>query len=319
MSEMLKDGGTIAEPGESAASTALLVWWIVDSGRGSQLGGMLINMAAYFKAIGKESVMESKQVKDAITKATEMNPGRPLPKTTGNAELAKRFLALVPEMAHTDFIGKRDVLLGSLEIMSGARIGELADAQAAHGCLAGNMAIVTFVGGEGVEKPPRVEIGDVFVEHLNETSKTELGRVICVRGTSRGPAQVQLERALREYWLAADFPMADTVLESGWSIERPDWWVVQVPVHALRFDPPMRKRLEEWLSVSKVGQVLEHAKALKGDIARLVGSRDPRESKQFVNVVGSSLHGPAIDRASAELTAINVRFSIEKGPLLMKR
>ena len=48
MSEMLKDGGTMAEPGESAASTALLVWWIVDSGRGSQLGGMIIKMTAYF-------------------------------------------------------------------------------------------------------------------------------------------------------------------------------------------------------------------------------------------------------------------------------
>ena len=279
---------------------------------------MLINMAVYFKAIGKSNVMESQQVKDAIIKATELNPGRPLPKTTGNSELAKRFLAVMPEEAYTDFIGKRDVLLGSLEIMSGARIGELADAQVAHGCLAGNMAIVTFVGGEGIETPPRVEIGDVFVEHLNETSKTELGRVICVRGTSRGPAKVQLERALREYWLAADFPMADTVLENGWSIERPDWWVVQIPVHALRFDQAMRRRLEEWLSASKVGRVAENAKALKGDIARLVEGKDPKESKQFINVVGGSLGGPALDRAAAELTAIGVRFSIEKGPLLMK-
>ena len=135
--------------------------------------------------------------------------------------------------------------------------------------------------------------------HLNETSKTELGRVICVRGTSRGPAKVQLERALREYWLAADFPMADTVLENGWSIERPDWWVVQIPVHALRFDQAMRRRLEEWLSASKVGRVAENAKALKGDIARLVEGKDPKESKQFINVVGGSLGGPALDSRGA--------------------
>ena len=90
-------------------------------------------------------------------------------------------------------------------------------------------------------------------------------------------------------------------MENGWSIERPDWWVAQVPVHALRFDPDMRGRLEEWLSASKVGRVAENAKALKGDITRLVEGKDPKESKQFINVVGGSLDGPALDRAAAEL------------------
>ena len=62
----------------------------------------------------------------------------------------------------------------------------------------------------------------------------------------------------------------------------------------------------------------ENAKALKGDIKRLVEGKDPNESNQFVNVIGGSLSGPALDRTAAELTAIGVRFSIEKGPLLMK-
>ena len=128
-----------------------------------------------------------------------------MPKKTGSSELARRFLAAIPKFTHTYFIECRERLLGSLEVASGARIGELAGT--GHACLAGNMAIVTFCGGEGFEPPPNVAIGDVFVEHLNETSKTELGRLICVRGTTRGVAKVELEGALRAYWEAADFEM----------------------------------------------------------------------------------------------------------------
>ena len=61
---------------------------------------------------------------------------------------------------------------------------------------------------------------------------------------ARGPgaARAGAARVLGRRRLPDDFP---TVLENGWSIERPDWWVVQVPVHALRFDTGMRDRLED--------------------------------------------------------------------------
>ena len=72
MREALKEGGTMAQPGESASATAAMVWWIVLSGRGSQLGALLINMGAYFEATGRGEVMKAQQVLDAIEKAKEM-------------------------------------------------------------------------------------------------------------------------------------------------------------------------------------------------------------------------------------------------------
>ena len=215
-------------------------------------------------------------------------------------------------------MSKRERLMGALEICSGARIGELAGAQSGHGCFANNMAIVTFVGGEGIASPPRVCVGDEFVEHLNETSKTGLGRVMCVRGETRGPARVKLADALRAYWAATDMPMAEDRHEKGWKVERPNWWVLQLSVNQLRFDPSSQKEVEAWLDASGVGQVNNNAQAIRTDLKRLLKATDPKEGQMFVNVVGGSLNGPAMDRASAELMARGVPHTVEMGPLLMK-
>jgi len=276
-------------------------------------------MEAHFKAIKKEAVMKHPAVLATIKKAREMNPGRSLPKTTGNSELVRRFLETIGEMAYTPFIGARDALLGCCEVVGGERVSELCGAQTGHGVLANDMAIVTWEGGEGLKPPPRVAAGDVFVEHLNDTSKTELGRVICVRGESRGPARVRIEAALRRYWRVAKLPMAAEVRAGGWLVERPNFWVIQVGLHALRFDEALRDSLSEWLVATKVRPVHEVGARLATELKRLLGAQNPVESMMFLNVLGGPLTGDAsMTLASRELTERGIAFTLQKGPLLMK-
>ena len=318
LSEALSDGGTMAEPGDSESSTAAMIWWIITSGRGSQLAGILLNMRAYFVSVKKESVMDCEVVKAAVMKAVEMNPGRPLPKTTGTSELARRFFEVIPLEAHTEMIGLRESLTSECEVMFGDRIGALAGAQVGHGVFANHMAITTWVGGKDLVLPPHVSSGDVFVEHVNDTSKTSLGRVVCCRGESRGPARVQLADTLREYWRVAGLPLSEPVILGGFRIERPDFWVVQLGTTGLRLAPERMASVRTWLVTTKVATVRSVGNQLNAELRRLCEGKNPKESQMFLNVVGGALAGPEIQTASLELTALGVPFTVTKGPLLMK-
>ena len=79
------------------------------------------------------------------------------------------------------------------ECDTGARIGELAGAQVGHGVFADHYSIMRWAGehtnadGEVQrwDPPPGVSTGDIFCEHDNETSKTDVPRVMCVVGRTR--------------------------------------------------------------------------------------------------------------------------------------
>ena len=124
------------------------------------------------------------------------------------------------------------------------------------GCLfANHMAITTWVGGDGMVRPPNVSVGDVFVEHVNDTSKTVLGRVVCCRGESRGPARVHLAALPRDYWRLAAMPLAETVVVGGFRIERPDFWVVQLGTTGLRLSPERMALVRGWLETTRIATV----------------------------------------------------------------
>ena len=142
--------------------------------------------------------------------------------------------------------------------------------------------------------------------------------MICIRGATRGPVAVQVEAALRTYWEAAEFTMEQDKYVDGWKIEKPNFWVIQLSIQGLRFNMARRMTVENWLRTSKVGKVTELGSAISADIKRLTNAKDPKEAQGFVNVMGGSLHGPGLDRAAAELLALDVPFSVQKGPLLLK-
>jgi hypothetical protein len=62
-----------------------------------------------------------------------------------------------------------------------------------------------------------------------ESSKTKLGRCVSMVGTSKGPAEVELAQALRDWWAACGFHI-ESHTEEGWRVEGPSFWVVQIPL-----------------------------------------------------------------------------------------
>ena len=125
-------------------------------------------------------------MKQAVKKIRAVNPGVPQPVTSGTRRLARRVIELLPSVTSTEFIAAREVFMFSAECVTGARIGELAGAQVGHGVFADHYSIVSWVGehtnsaGEVTRwaPPPGVEPGDVLCEHDNETSKTDVLRVM---------------------------------------------------------------------------------------------------------------------------------------------
>ena len=120
--------------------------------------------------------------------------------TTGTRKLARAALDLIPKIASTKFIAARELFVLAAECVTGARIGKLAGAQVGHGVFANHYSEVTWKGmhtnaaGEVTkwDAPSGVSEGDSFCEHDNETSKTDVPRIMCVVAKTRGPAAIDL-------------------------------------------------------------------------------------------------------------------------------
>ena len=54
-------------------------------------------------------------------------------------------------------------------------------------------------------------VGEKFCEHDNETSKTDVPRVMCAVGKTRGVAAIDLAGALEEYWEVCGFTIVESV------------------------------------------------------------------------------------------------------------
>ena len=125
----------MAKPVDNAASMAAYLFWIIESGRGSQLEGHVVKLGSYLKDTGRDDavagrfLMKDPQVARALKRVKELNPGEPLPMTSGTRSLAGEILLSIPVEASTKFIGLRETAMFSLECVGGARIGEIAGAR----------------------------------------------------------------------------------------------------------------------------------------------------------------------------------------------
>ena len=181
------------------AAMAAYLFWIIESGRGSQLEGHVVKLGSYLKDTGRDDakkgrfLMKDPVVAKALKRVKELNPGESLPMTSGTRSLAAEVIKAIPEVASTKFIGAREQAMFSLECVGGARIGEIAGAQVGHGVFAVHMSVLQwrgeFVGEDGETRtwplPAGVGAGERFVEHDNETSKTGVSRVMSFRSSSR--------------------------------------------------------------------------------------------------------------------------------------
>jgi len=337
LNEVLKEGGAIAKPADNPASLAAMILWLVKSGRGSSLEGFEISFSSYLVGTGRENYFKHESVKKAMKKAKELNPSKPQPKTAATSALAAKVLELIPDEADTAFLEARETFMYGLEAVGGARIGEIAGAQVEHGVYADHMSILRWVGvqseavGDGGDEdegnatrraPPGVSVGDIFVEHDNETSKTNSSRVMCLVGKTTGPAQIELAKNLEKYWEACGFSIL-TEIEGGWQVRRPDFSVVQVSLFPLKNRPIILAKLEELLTkTTKIEEVKAVGKSLVAEVKRICRSKDPKDSKLFVNLLGfaakSEDESEMAKALADELKAIGIRSSVALGPLLMK-
>ena len=331
LNEVLADGGTMAKPVDNAAAMVSYLFWIIESGRGSQLEGHVVKLGAYLLDTGRDSVEDQRfllkepVVARALKRVKELNPSEPLPMTSGTVSLAREILATIPGEAVTTFIAAREKALFSLECVGGARIGELAGAQVGHGVFANHLVVIkwtsSYEDGAGQRHewplPAGVAEGERFVEHDNETSKTGVSRVMCLPGTTTGPAAVPLADTIEEYWAEAGIEV-DTVQEGGWSVQRPDFWVAQLHLLGLHRNAKKLQIVRRWFSASRVPQVRDRQTALGRELTRLTTSKDPSDTKMFLNVACGRRASAAVVTAMEELAALGVRAVIAPGPLFMK-
>jgi len=325
LNEKLQDGGSMAKPTDNAAALVAMLFWMVRSGRGSQLDSFLVSSTGYMIDTGRDNLYELPAVKRQVTKVKNINPGLPQPVTSGTSLLAKRTLELIPKKAATVFLERRERFMFSSECVTGARIGELAGAQVGHGVFANHYAIIEWKGfhvtpgGERLEwaPPPGVTIGDTFCEHDNETSKTDVPRVMCVVGETTGPAAIHLATALEEYWEVCGFDVVE-VMEGGWTVRRPNFMVVQIALQPLRRQAEKLASLTGWFMRSSVRQVRAKCSALQSEMHRLLSSKDPSENKMFLNVAGGPAGSEDLMTAIRELAEKGITATEMEGPLLMK-
>ena len=186
--------------------------------------------------------------------------------------------------------------------------------------MASGVAILTWVGG-GFEAPPSVSAGEEFVEGSTKTSKTKIGRCFTVVGETKGPAKVTLAKFLREYWSACGFEIT-TRLEEGWRVERPDFYVLQIPLMGVIHNSARMNSIRDWLGPStaatEIEQVRAAARPLKIELAAKARIKEPTDAKMFINVACGAKASADLQRARGELEKRGVATLIVKGPMIMK-
>ena len=321
LNSQLESGQGMAKPVDNAESFCALLEWMISSGRGHRLDSFLISAPAYFKDTQRTDLTKTDTVQRTVRKMKEINPTKSQPKTTGTSELLRETMLAVAEMADTPYIAVREVFSLAFEAVSGARCGEVYGAQMGHGVMANGVRILTWVGAEGYETPPTVTLGEVFVEVTTETSKTKLGRCFSMVGTTKGPAKVELEAALRAMWEVNGF-VIESRNEEGWKVEGPNFYVVQIPLMGVTVNETKVANLKAWLGTgakaSSVEAVTSVRQALGSELADKVRVKEPKVEKMFMNVLGGAKTDPRLQKAKAELRALGIASEIAKGPLIFK-
>ena len=187
--------------------------------------------------------------------------------------------------------------------------------------MANGVSILTWVGGEGYQRPATVVPGEAFVEIATETSKTKIGRCVTIVGTTKGPARVEVACALRAWWAACEMPIRIRV-EEGWRVESPDYWVVQIPLMGVTVSATKMDRIRAWLgngdAATSVERVSRVSTALLSELADKARVREPVAAKMFMNVLGGAKADPELARARHELRDLGIETELTKAPLIFK-
>ena len=96
-------------------------------------------------------------------------------------------------------------------------------------------------------------------------------------------AQVHVADLIEAYWEAAGLEI-DEVMEGGWLVRRPNFYVAQIHLLGLHRNTVILSKLRKWFRKTSIEQVRGKSAALGRELTRLVGSKDPSDSKMFLNM-----------------------------------
>jgi hypothetical protein len=173
----------------------------------------------------------------------------------------------------------RSRMLTVFEVLAGLRVGEATGD--GHGLAANDVCILKSLSGM------HAELG-VTIEGRIRDSKTGPGRYVNFVGTSF-VSKIPAEKYLRNLWSVQGLDTHTTV-DGGYSVERPDYTVIQVSLLGMRQADVDRLRvgLQKEMAAPTIFSISTQARISLGYLDRLLKAKDVAEERRYVNIAGGA-------------------------------
>ena len=202
---------------------------------------------------------------------------------------------------------KRTTALGVVEVMGGARVGEVCGGGDGHGALANDLCLMRPVGASPGDEGETCEL-------WVPDSKTSFARYVNFVGKSKGIG-IEAARSIRELWAEMGVKVKESV-EDGLMVERADYWVTRVSM--VDMTDAEVKKLQDTVARVKGGDVAKHAAASLAAIKRRRNAKTRGEETKYVNVAGGERYGTIVVGAKEMLERAGLGRFVDTvpGPLI---
>lgn len=219
--------------------------------------------------------------------------------------LSIMFFQTLPEVSKS--LCARSLVMGTLEVIGGVRVGEACGGGDGHGALANDLCIMNPLGEApgGASETCELWLAD---------SKTAFARYVNFVGKSHGIGIAGAEY-IRALWKESGWKI-DSLVEDGMQVERPDYWVVRISL--LDMTDAQVAKLARAIGGAKDGDVALQAKATLVKLQQRRNAHTLGEERKYVNVAGGPRDGPQLRTAEALMRANGLHTFMDKvpGPLL---
>ena len=312
------DGGSVAEiklPRYNIESFLAFLWWLVtDADRARSFATIVRAGGAVMTMLELEDWTKTSRVKAVVKEIKKVCnvESEPCTQTTRriiNIMLDSSISEVCSSRGTPDprLVSRTEALL-VLELCGGLRVGEATSGGDMHGLLANNLNFQRPRGGtsDGLGETVEVTVKD---------SKTGPGRRLAFVGVTQ---RLKIPNAviLRKWLKVAKIETCREQDEGGFSIERPDYWVVRVSFTAATVRE-VEKFLTE-LDQTKNEVIAANAKATRTYVQQRTKSKKIGEEMRYVNIAGGRKDGQEVRSAWQWLEKIGwtQRASVTPGPLI---
>ena len=276
-----------------------LTWLVVEKKRARSLETLFRAGGSIMAKTRERNFTKDAGVKAFYNDLKKRHGEEPQPRTALTREMMRVLLSEVMSGKNSSKM-TRERLLFAAEVMLGTRVGELLGGGDGHGMLANNLVILRKLDKDG--NPT----GEETVEGMIEHSKTSAyKRFVNALGKSRGPAQIELAKLLRDYWRDVNFTVEKRV-EGGYQVEGPSYYVLRLSLVALT-----NKSKDDVAELKRLGRILKESgiDAKWADYVVLRGKQRMEADsfqKKYINIMGAD------KRESAQMDALILKL-VESG------